>query len=236
MPSTSTLRRWWGPACRGPHTRVDLYGAGTVVVKSSIVPAVKALDAGLAKHKYVTRYHDTGAYNCRRITGGSGYSLHAYGIALDINWQSNPYSYRLITNMPSAMRADIKAIRTNNGRQVWYWGGDWSGTKDAMHWEIGCSPADIRTGINSATIPRVGTITIVTPSASTAIPKEDDMFTYEYRPAGSPTVVFVMVNNGKQLALSGNDMLTERRKSLDHLIVSQDEFALFKRVYGAIQT
>ena len=53
------------------------------------VDAVHALDAVLREWSYETRSADTGAYNCRQITGGSGYSLHAYGIALDINWQSN---------------------------------------------------------------------------------------------------------------------------------------------------
>lgn len=106
----------------------------------------------LKLHKYATRKADTGAYNCRKITGGTGYSLHSYGIALDINWQSNPYGSRLVTDMPSAMIADIKAIRTKNGKQVWRWGGDYSGNKDAMHFEIIASPADIATGIDPKTV------------------------------------------------------------------------------------
>lgn len=116
-------------------------------VRPDIIPAVAALDARLRAHNYRTRKADTGAYNCRKITGGSGYSLHAYGIALDINWQSNPYGPTLVTDMPAAMVADIKAIRTRNGKQVWRWGGDYAGNKDAMHFEIVCSPADLATGI-----------------------------------------------------------------------------------------
>lgn len=147
MPTTQEIRNWWSPACTGPFTRVELFGEGAVSVDHRIVGAVKALDQCLAAHSYATRKGDTGAYNCRKITGGSGYSLHAYGIALDINWQSNPYGANLVTDMPGAMVAAIKGIRTNNGKQVWRWGGDYSGNKDAMHYEIVCSPADIATGI-----------------------------------------------------------------------------------------
>lgn len=149
MPTTTQLRNWWAPACTGPFSLVELFGDGRVSVRPAIVPAVRALDACLQKHNYRTRRADTGAYNCRRITGGTGYSLHAYGIALDINWQSNPYGPRLVTNMPAAMIRDIKAIRTRNGQQVWRWGGDYSGNKDAMHFEIVCHPTDLATGIDT---------------------------------------------------------------------------------------
>lgn len=151
--STSTLRSWWAPPCRGPWATVTLYGGGEVTVRPAIVEAVKALDAVLRVYGYKATPPDCGAYNCRTITGGSGYSLHAYGIALDINWQDNPYGKRLITDMPKAMVAAIKAIRTKGGKQVWRWGGDYSGNKDAMHWEIICSPADLAKGVNWATVP-----------------------------------------------------------------------------------
>lgn len=148
MLTTTQLRAAWGPACRlhRPQT-VELYGGGRVHVDGRVVPAVQALDDILRAHRYTTRRRDTGAYNCRKITGGSGYSLHAYGIAVDINWTTNPYGKRLVTDMPSAMVAEIKAIRTNNGKRVWGWGGDYRTNKDAMHYEIVCSPADLATGI-----------------------------------------------------------------------------------------
>jgi peptidoglycan hydrolase-like protein with peptidoglycan-binding domain len=91
--------------------------------------------------------------NCRKITGGSGYSLHAYGIAADLNWSTNPYGSRLVTDMPGAMIADIKAIRTNNGKQVFRWGGDYKGNKDAMHFEVICTPADLATGLQGGPTP-----------------------------------------------------------------------------------
>lgn len=154
MLTTSQLRTEWAPACpSGDLTRVSLHGDGIVSVRRAVVPAVQALDACLTAANYRTRRADTGAYNCRRITGGTGYSLHAYGIAIDINWQTNPYSTTLRTDMPSGMVRSIKAIRTRNGAQVWGWGGDYRVHKDAMHYEIVCRRADLATGIDPATLP-----------------------------------------------------------------------------------
>lgn len=151
--STSTLRSWWAPHCSPPMVAVPLNGDGLVSVRPSITGAVQALDRCLVAARYRTRRADTGAYNCRRITNGSNYSLHAYGIALDINWQTNPYGTALRTDMPTAMLNAVKGIRTRNGKQVWRWGGDYSGNKDAMHFEITCAPADIASGLNNATTP-----------------------------------------------------------------------------------
>jgi len=152
--NTSELRAAWSPACNGADmVTLELHGEGRVTVDRRMVDAVGALDACLIAWNYRTRAADTGAYNCRQITGGTGYSLHAYGIALDLNWQTNPYGPTLITDMPAGMVDDVCAIRTNNGARVWEWGGSWSGNKDAMHYEADCSPADLATGIAGATEP-----------------------------------------------------------------------------------
>lgn len=165
MTTTTQLRDWWSPACTGPFSRFELYGSGVVSVRPDILPAVAALNALLAAHDYRTRAEDTGAYNCRPITGGTNYSLHAYGIALDLNWSTNPYGPVLQTDMPAEMVADIKAIRTRSGEQVWRWGGDYAGNKDAMHFEICCSPAALSTGIASP----------AAPTDTPTTPPEDDM-------------------------------------------------------------
>ena len=153
MVTTSQLRTQWAPACSGPWATMSLYGTGRVSVRASIIEAVNALNACLKAANYKTRKIDTGAYNCRKITGGTGYSLHAYGIAIDINWQSNPYGSTLKTDMPKSMITAIKGIRTKSGKQVWRWGGDYSGNKDAMHFEVICSPADLTKGIDPKTVP-----------------------------------------------------------------------------------
>lgn len=158
MASTSELRSLWAPPCNsGTFVTLTLHGGGRVSVDPRMLDAVLCLDAILKAWDYRTRQADTGAYNCRQITGGSGYSLHAYGIALDLNWSTNPYGPTLITDMPAGMVDDITALRTNNGRRVWEWGGSWSGNKDAMHYEVDCGPADLATGIaNSGPPPAIG--------------------------------------------------------------------------------
>lgn len=148
MRTTSQLRAVWAPACSGPFARVELHGEGLVSVRPAIVDAVQALNKVLKRWNYVTRKADTGAYNCRPITGGTGYSLHAYGIALDINWTTNAYTKGpIITDMPQGMVDEILAIRTNGGHQVWRWGGNYVTVKDAMHYEVVASPQELLTGI-----------------------------------------------------------------------------------------
>ena len=150
--TTAQLRVAWAPACRGPWVTIPLHGAGKVTVRPAIKDAVLALNRILVAYNYRTRRADTGAYVCRNIAGTNRRSLHAYGIALDINWQSNPMRRPLTTDMPTAMIRDIETIRTNNGRQVWRWGGRFS-TPDAMHFEVCCAPADLATGIRGTNIP-----------------------------------------------------------------------------------
>lgn len=152
--STTALRAAYAPACTGKGDR--------------FIDAWTALDRVLAAHRYAPRQADSGAYNCRPITGGTGFSLHAYGpgsrfsfwngttmataLAVDINWTTNPYGPRLVTDMPRAMIDDVYKIRTRSGAQVWRWGGYYTANKDAMHFEIVCGPADLATGIDWTTV------------------------------------------------------------------------------------
>ena len=133
--------------------------------------AFKSLDLSFHAWNYPPRAGETWGYNCRRITGGSGWSLHAYGpdstytfwtgvtvsraVAVDINSISNPYGASLVTDMPRNMIEAILAIRTNSGHQLWGWGGNYSGNKDAMHFELLVSPAQLASGINWATVKSV---------------------------------------------------------------------------------
>mgnify|MGYP001613965997 CR=1 FL=1 len=156
MVGTSFLRRVWSPACQRVH---------------NFLAAYKALDAWFRYYKYKVG-PGSGAANCRQITGGSGYSLHAYfgtlafvfwnvfriplmALAVDINPGRNPYSRRLITDMPRPMVDAISRVRTKSGHQVWQWGGYFSTYKDSMHFEICCTPAQLRTGIDPRTLPGV---------------------------------------------------------------------------------
>jgi len=162
MRSTAELRILWAPACTPPFARYTLHGGGVVTVDVLVVDALKALNAVLIDWDYRTRRADTGAYNCRQITGGTNYSLHSYGIAVDLNWNTNPYGRTLVTDMAIGMIEAIEGIRTAGGVQVWRWGGRYSNNKDAMHFEVVASPAELARGIQSQTTTNTERL-IVTP-------------------------------------------------------------------------
>lgn len=58
-----------------------------------------------------------------------GLSIHSWGAAFDVNWDENPVSDHLITDLPSAF---VKAF-TDRG---WDWGGNWHSSKDSMHFQF----------------------------------------------------------------------------------------------------
>lgn len=150
MRTTSQLRKIWAPACGRKLQVLTLHSGARISVASEAAEAFRALDTVMQAFGYLPRPGDTGAYNCRIITGGSAFSLHAYGIAADINWNSNPYrgDNVLVTDMPSAMVELIKGIRTTDGATVFRWGGDYNSVKDAMHYEVVASRSELAKGID----------------------------------------------------------------------------------------
>jgi hypothetical protein len=68
-------------------------------------------------------------YSCRAISGSNNPSNHSWGLAVDINAPSNPYTSPLVTDMPAWM----PDLWNDYGFR---WGGDYSGSKDAMHYEF----------------------------------------------------------------------------------------------------
>ena len=68
-------------------------------------------------------------YSCRCISGTNTPSNHSWGLAVDINAPSNPYTSPLVTDMPGWM-PDLW------NKYGFRWGGDYSGSKDAMHYEF----------------------------------------------------------------------------------------------------
>jgi len=156
--TTAQIRRLWDPPCDFEKRNLTLHSGATLHgLNLAVVEAFQALDGVMRTFSYVPRANssgawETGAYNCRRITGGSGFSLHAYGIAADINARTNPYGKILITDMPSAMVAAVKAIKTTKGIQVFRWGGDYPTNKDGMHYEVVVSPDELSAGIDWNTV------------------------------------------------------------------------------------
>jgi D-alanyl-D-alanine carboxypeptidase-like protein len=89
---------------------------------------------------------NTSAFNCRAVTGGSSWSEHAYGKAIDIDPLENPYVYRdghvmdahaaPFTHRDTTARGVIHAsdVVTNAFAAIgWRWGGNFTATKDYQH-------------------------------------------------------------------------------------------------------
>jgi D-alanyl-D-alanine carboxypeptidase len=89
--------------------------------------------------------NNTSAFNCRPVTGGSSWSEHSFGSAIDVNPLVNPYVVGGTVLPPEgAAYADrnldvpgmihdgdlvVEAFATHG----WIWGGTWSSPKDYQH-------------------------------------------------------------------------------------------------------
>jgi len=86
---------------------------------------------------------NTSAFNCRPVTGGTGWSQHSYGRAVDINPVQNPYVAGRTVAPPAGRRYLDRALQrrgmlTPAARRAftdlgWGWGGGWRSLKDYMH-------------------------------------------------------------------------------------------------------
>lgn len=88
--------------------------------------------------------NNTSAFNCRAVTGGTSWSQHSFGWALDLNPIQNPYVTDT-TVLPPAGTAHVDRSpapgRITDGDVVvqafaaigWGWGGHWSSLKDYQH-------------------------------------------------------------------------------------------------------
>lgn len=87
----------------------------------------------------------TGAFSCRPVTGGSSYSQHAYGLAVDINPFQNPYTKGEVLlpelagayldrdwRRPGMILPDGPVVRAF-ASIGWTWGGTWNSLKDRHH-------------------------------------------------------------------------------------------------------
>jgi hypothetical protein len=141
---------------------------GEIMVMAAVAPQVKALFDELFKRRFplararlMEHYqgnddasmadNNTSAFNDRPITGGGAVSLHAYGLAIDINPLQNPYVRRdaqgRLAYSPPAGHAFGERIagRAGSSEQVvelfarhgfLTWGGDWKKPIDYQHFQV----------------------------------------------------------------------------------------------------
>lgn len=136
--------------------------AGELIVAAEHAEALVGVFAALFEAEFAIRrmrptYHyggsddasmaddNTSAFNCRAVTGGSGYSQHSYGHAIDINTIENPYvrGKKVLPPEGAAFlnRGDVRpGMIAADGAVVaafasigWKWGGNWSSLKDYQH-------------------------------------------------------------------------------------------------------
>jgi hypothetical protein len=172
--SRTAAQRGWGagwPSCGGAKA------AGTAVVTADrsgtrfsvhkrIARLVDLIVDECERRDYRLKSGQTGGYNCRPIGGTSSPSNHSWGLAIDVNWLTNPMRKPLTTDIPGWVVALFN-------RYGFAWGGHYSGTPDAMHFEFMGTPeqADEMTALALRELP-------ATPIP--AVP-EDDMFTDQDR-------------------------------------------------------
>ncbi|WP_051480946.1 M15 family metallopeptidase [Cellulomonas sp. KRMCY2] len=90
---------------------------------------------------------NTSAFNCRPITGGTAWSEHAYGTAIDVNPVENPYvvgghvapragrEFTSRPDLPGVIHPD-DAVVTAFAAAGWQWGGAWSSPIDYQHFSV----------------------------------------------------------------------------------------------------
>lgn len=89
---------------------------------------------------------NTSGFNCRFVAGTERWSMHAYGLAIDINPIENPYvsgdHVSPSAGEPFADRSRDAPGMVHSGDRVvrafariagWEWGGSWPGAKDYQH-------------------------------------------------------------------------------------------------------
>ncbi|RJL22110.1 M15 family metallopeptidase [Bailinhaonella thermotolerans] len=167
------VKHSWRPSCPVPLSRLRLitmtyWGfdnrphTGEMVVNASAAEDIVSVFKKLYGFRYPIRRMElvdeykasdhasidadnTSAFNCRRATGSSNWSQHAYGLAVDLNPMENPYvsadgSYAHENAKRYVKRPKQPGVIHPGDRVVkafasigWGWGGSWPGTKDYQH-------------------------------------------------------------------------------------------------------
>jgi hypothetical protein len=110
-------------------------------VKSGDVATILMYVAGRFNREVETlRSGYCGGYEYRRnVNNPSVWSNHASGTAIDLNWDKHPNGSKNTFSITQV--SAIRAILSFCGSVV-YWGGDYRGTVDEMHFEIDVAPGD----------------------------------------------------------------------------------------------
>jgi D-alanyl-D-alanine carboxypeptidase len=172
LRSTQWLRSAWSDYECAEGRMVPLRIFGTLTPVNPLTrTAFTALEQALRSAGYKPR--SVWNYNCRDIKDQPGRrSLHAYGLALDIDPRCNPHRRGASgparfspsatqrkrcedvqagwadTAFTPAQVAAAEGLQTVDGLQVFAWGGRWASSPDSMHFQINVGPHELRRGVN----------------------------------------------------------------------------------------
>lgn len=149
MASYSDKTVWWADwRCDASKmSTVAFPGDGRewdLLVADAAVPAFEVFADLMRSHNYLFRESAGGTYNCRKISGSEKWSLHSFGIAIDLNPSVNPYGTQT-HDYPQGFIDDVLATG-------WFkWGISFD---DPMHWEIDVPPSNIGESMHTHEPPR----------------------------------------------------------------------------------
>jgi hypothetical protein len=137
MATTQQKREWWADWRCNPLKMVTVAFPGpdrdwNLPVADKAAPAFQLFASLMRRHNYLFREVSGGTYNCRYIGGTTQWSLHAYGIAIDLNPSKNQFGTST-HNYPQGFIEDVLATGLFK----------WLNTFDPMHWEIDVPPSEI---------------------------------------------------------------------------------------------
>ncbi len=152
--TTGDLRKMWADwlCAKGPgkYANPIFFAKKIGGVPAVAEDAFRALEQALKSSGYQPK--SAWAYNCRNIGGTKSYSLHSYGIAIDIDPSVNPYSSGdpYSGKFKSEHVEAVLAIKNAEGRRVWSWGGNWK-KRDRMHFQLDQDPTGV--DVDWSTVP-----------------------------------------------------------------------------------
>ena len=136
---------------------------GQIVVMDAVAEPVlqvfvklRAIQFPIAKARLMDHYNgndsaatadnNTSSFNARQSTGGSSLSMHAYGLAIDLNPVQNPYvTGRRVAPASAAVYAHRLPVRPGMAEKVieafaeqgfTVWGGRWRNPIDYQHFQV----------------------------------------------------------------------------------------------------
>lgn len=138
LKKADLIKLYGQPNDKSSQTEVDFLGKKLTVHKK-VAGCLEAVANELKQKNVNYKIKEIGAF---RTTPGAGQvkdgeSYHQYGVALDINWSTNPYTSG--ASAPYDIPKEYIEAFQNHG---WSWGGYWTSIKDYMHFEFNGFPVD----------------------------------------------------------------------------------------------